>query len=171
MLDVFDFIIAASVAGIGGVIAMLILDGRKTFLPRAAAATAVEPLSFFSKENRPMSKFVPLEISDEALEALDAEHDDVMMFRGHRELAPWLCVVRRPNADEALAYKTMASDPAKKTSANAKLITSLSVYPKKDTEEWKRQYSRWPLFPDGLVANARFEAFCGLSDIIDAREK
>jgi len=118
-----------------------------------------------------MSKYVPLEISADAIEALDAEHDDVMVFRGDPELAPWLCVVRRPTADEALAYKTMANDPAKKISANTKLVTALSVYPKKDTDEWKRQYSRWPLFPDGLVVNKRFEAFCGLEGIIDAREK
>jgi len=118
-----------------------------------------------------MSKFQPLTISDEDLSRLDDEHDDVMAFRGDLELAPWLCVVRRPNAEEALAYKTMAADPAKKTTANVKLITAISVYPKKDTDEWRRQYSRWPLFPDGLVATKRFEAFCGLEGIIDAREK
>lgn len=117
-----------------------------------------------------MSKYVPLTITDEQLEALDSEHDDVMVLKGP-ELAPWLCVVRRPTAEEALAYKTMAADALKKTSANVKLITALSVYPKKDTEEWKRQYSRWPLFPDGLVANKRFEEFCGIEGVIDAREK
>ncbi len=118
-----------------------------------------------------MSKYEPLSISDTDLAKLDDEFDDVMAFRGDPELAPWLCVVRRPNAEEALAYKTMASDPAKKTSANVKLITALAVYPKKDSDEWKKQYSRWPLFPDGLVANQRFEAFCGLQGIVDAREK
>lgn len=118
-----------------------------------------------------MAKYEPLTISDEQLAALDAEHDDVMVFKGDAELAPWLCVVRRPTAEEALAYKTMASDPMKKTSANVKLVTALSVYPKKDTAEWQRQYSRWPFFPDGLVNNDRFEAFCGMKGVIDAREK
>lgn len=118
-----------------------------------------------------MSKFEPLTIADDELARLDAEHDDVMAFRGDKDLAPWFCVVRRPNADEAMAYKTMAADPAKKTSANVKLITAISVFPKKDTDEWRKQYSRWPLFPDGLVANKRFEAFCGLEGVIDAREK
>lgn len=118
-----------------------------------------------------MSKYQPLTISEETLNALDEEYDDVMIFKGDPELAPWLCVVRRPNAEEAMAYKSMAADPAKKTSANVKLITALSVYPKKDTPEWLRQYSRWPLFPDGLVANKRFETFCGLEGIVDAREK
>ncbi len=118
-----------------------------------------------------MAKYEPLSISDDALAALDTEHDDVMAFRGDAELAPWLCVVRRPNAEEAIAYKTMAHDPAKKTSANVKLITAISVYPKKDSEEWKKQYSRWPLFPDGLAANKRFETFCGLEGVVDAREK
>ncbi len=118
-----------------------------------------------------MAKYEPLTITDEALTALDEAHDDVMMFKGDPELAPWVCVVRRPTAEEALAYKTMANDPAKKTSANTKLITALSVFPKKDTDEWKRQYSRWPLFPDGLVGNKRFETFCGIEGIVDAREK
>ena len=118
-----------------------------------------------------MAKYVPLTISKDELDKLDEEYDDVMAFSGDLELAPWLCVVRRPNAEEAIAYKALANDPAKKTGANAKLITALSVYPKKDSDEWKRQYSRWPLFPDGLVAYKRFEAFCGLEGIIDAREK
>lgn len=118
-----------------------------------------------------MAKYEPLTISDDALAALDAEHDDVMKFTGDPELAPWLCVVRRPTAEEAIAYKTMANDPAKKVAANVKLITAISVYPKKDTPEWQRQYSRWPLFPDGLVLNKRFEAFCGIEGIVDAREK
>jgi hypothetical protein len=117
-----------------------------------------------------MSKYVPLTISDEDLNALDVEHDDVMVFKGP-DLAPWLCVVRRPTADEALAYKTMAHDPAKKVSANVKLVTALAVFPKKDSEEWRKQYSRWPLFPDGLAVNKRFEEFCGIEGVIDAREK
>lgn len=117
-----------------------------------------------------MAKYEPLTISDEALASLDAEYDDVMMFKGP-ELAPWICVVRRPTAEEAMAYKTMAHDAAKKTAANVKLVTAIAVYPKKDTPEWQRQYSRWPLFPDGLVLNKRFEEFCGIEGIVDAREK
>lgn len=119
-----------------------------------------------------MAKYEPLTISDEELERLDAEHDDVMVFKGP-ELAPWLCVVRRPTAEEATAYKSLANDsnPLKKITANVKLVTAICVFPKKDTEEWKKQYTRWPLFPDGLVKNSRFEEFCGLEGIIDAREK
>lgn len=118
-----------------------------------------------------MAKYEPLTISDEDLAKLDDEHDDVLKFQGDRELAPWLCVVRRPTAEEAQAYKAMQADPAKKPNAGTKLITAISVFPKKDSEEWKRQYSRWPFFPDGLIVNKRFEAFCGLEGIIDAREK
>jgi hypothetical protein len=93
-----------------------------------------------------------------------------MVFKGP-DLAPWLCVVRRPTAEEVMAYKALANDAAKKNSANAKLVTALAVFPKKDSVEWQRQYSRWPMFPDGLVNNKRFEEFCGLEGIIDAREK
>lgn len=117
-----------------------------------------------------MAKYEPLTISDEALNALDVEYDDVMVFKGP-ELAPWLCVVRRPTAEEAMAYKTMAHDAAKKTAANVKLVTAIAVFPKKDSSEWQKQYSRWPLFPDGLVLNKRFEEFCGIEGIVDAREK
>ncbi len=118
-----------------------------------------------------MSKYVPITIDDAALALLDEEYDDVMSFKGDPELAPWLAVVRRPNAQEAQAYKAMANDPAKKMNAGVKLIAAICVFPKKDTPEWERQYSRWPFFPDGLVVNKRFEAFCGLEGIIDAREK
>ncbi len=117
-----------------------------------------------------MTKYVPLTISDEDLAKLDEEHDEVLHFKGPVE-APWLCVVRRPTADEALAYKSMANDSAKKLSANVKLVTAISVFPKKDSDEWKRQYSRWPLFADGLVINKTFERFCGIEGIVDAREK
>lgn len=117
-----------------------------------------------------MAKYEPLKINDDQLAALDAEYDDVICFKGPEE-APWLCVLRRPTADEALAYKSMANDLQKKTSANVKLISNLSVFPKKDTPEWQRQYSRWPLFPDGLADNDRFKRFCGIEGIADAREK
>ncbi len=119
-----------------------------------------------------MPKYVPLIISEEDLAKLDDEHDDVMQFKGP-ELAPWLCVIRRPTAEEAMAYKTLANDPnpLKKITANVKLVSALSVYPKKDSEEWKAQYSRWPMFSDGLVKNSRFEEFCGVEGIVDAREK
>ncbi len=120
-----------------------------------------------------MAKYVPLAISDEDLARLDEEHDDVMVFKG-TELAPWLCVVRRPTAEECHAYKALANDsnPMKKITANVKLITAISVFPKKDTEDWKRQYSRWPMFPDGLAINSKsFQEFCGIEGIVDAREK
>lgn len=119
-----------------------------------------------------MAKYEPLTIDDAALEALDAEHDDVMVFKGP-ELAPWLCVIRRPTAENAAAYKALANDAnaMKKITANVKLIEAIAVFPKKDSEEWKRQYSRWPFFADGLVKNSRFEEFCGLEGITDAREK
>ncbi len=119
-----------------------------------------------------MSKYVPLTISDDDLAKLDDEYDDVMVFKGP-ELAPWLCVVRRPTAEEATAYKSLANDAnaQKKITANVKFVTAICVFPKKDSDEWKRQYSRWPLFPDGLARNSRFEEFCGIEGIVDAREK
>jgi hypothetical protein len=118
-----------------------------------------------------MAKYEPLSISDEELTRLDAEHDDVMKFAGDKELAPWLCVVRRPTTEEAAAYVAMANDPQKKTFAITKLVTAISVFPKKESDEWKRQYSRWPMFPFGLAKNDRFEKFCGLEGVLDAREK
>ncbi len=117
-----------------------------------------------------MAKFEPLKVSEEQLAALESEYGDIMYFKGP-ELAPWICVVRPPSAEEALAYKSMVNDSAKKISANVKFITAISVFPKKDSDDWKRQYSRWPFFPDGLATNKRFEEFCGLEGILDAREK
>lgn len=114
-----------------------------------------------------MAKYVPLEITDEKLAELDAEHDDVFVFRG-KPKAPWLAVVRRPNFQESQAYKAMASDPAKKPLANVRLIQSICVYPKGGTSstpgpEWKAQLDRWPFFPDGLADSDDFKEFVGLS--------
>ena len=117
-----------------------------------------------------MGKYVPLTITPEALAALDDEHDDVMQFKGP-ELAPWLVVIRRPTADEATAYKSMAHDPAKKIHANVKLISAIAVFPKKDTKDWNEQYSRWPLFPDGLLQNRAFQEVCGIEGMVEARGK
>jgi len=117
-----------------------------------------------------MSKFQPITVTEDELSALDNEHDDVMQFKGPA-LAPWLCVVRRPNAEEAIKYKIMANDqnPMKAIDANLKLIERLCVYPKGD--DWKRQIARWPLFPDGMAKNVRFQQFCGIEGIVDEREK
>ncbi len=109
-----------------------------------------------------MAKYEPLTISDEELARLDAEHDDVFAFRG-RPKAPWLAVVRRPTFQESQAYKAMAGDPAKKPLANVKLITAICVFPKGGSEEWKRQFDRWPFFPDGLSDSDSFREFVGLS--------
>jgi hypothetical protein len=119
-----------------------------------------------------MPKYEPLTITDEQIAALENEYGDVGVFRGP-PLAPWICVVRPPTAEEATAYKSLANDAntAKKITANVKLISALSVFPKKDTEEWKKQYSRWPLFPDGLARNSAFEEFCGIEGITNAFEK
>jgi len=107
-----------------------------------------------------MSKYVPLEISDEDLAKLDAQHDDVFAFRG-KPKSPWLAVIRRPTFQETQAYKAMVSDPAKKPLANVKLITALCVYPTGD--DWKRQFDRWSFFPDGLTDSDDFKEFVGLS--------
>lgn len=107
-----------------------------------------------------MAKYEPITITDEELARLDAEHDDVFAFRG-KSKAPWLAVVRRPTFQESQAYKAMAADPAKKPLANVKLITAICVYPK--GEDWKRQFDRWPFFPDGLADSEAFKDFIGVS--------
>jgi len=109
-----------------------------------------------------MSKYEPLEITDEKLAELDSLHDDVHVFRG-RPKSPWLCVVRRPTFAETQAYKAMANDPAKKPLANVKLVTAISVFPVNGTPEWKTQFDRWSFFPDGLSDTEDFKDFVGLS--------
>ncbi len=109
-----------------------------------------------------MSKFIPITITDEELARLDSEHDDVCVFRG-KPMAPWLAVIRRPTFQESQAYKAMASDAAKKPLANVKLITAICVYPKGGSEDWKRQFDRWPFFPDGLSDSDTFKEFVGLA--------
>jgi hypothetical protein len=111
--------------------------------------------------------FEPVTVTPEQLAALDAEHDEVAVFRSKSEKSPWLVVCRRPDPDEAIAYKSMASDPAKKTLANVKLITRIAVHPK--GEDFHRQFKRWPFFPDGLVDSAPFKEFVGLA--VDDAEK
>ena len=109
-----------------------------------------------------MSKYVPLEISKEDLARLEEEHEDISVYRG-TERAPWLVVVRRPTFQESQAYKTMGADPIKKPLANVKLITAISVFPKNGTEDWKKQFDRWPFFPDGIADSDDFKDFIGIA--------
>lgn len=106
--------------------------------------------------------YVPLTIDSAELARLDAEHDDVFVFRG-RSKSPWLAVLRRPSFAETQAYKAMASKPEQKALANVKLITAICVFPKGGCEEWKKQFDRWPFFPDGIADAEDFKEFVGLA--------
>ncbi len=106
--------------------------------------------------------YVPVSITEEQLAALDDQHDGVLMMRG-KPMAPWLVVIRRPNEDEAIAYKAMANDTAKKTFANVKLLKACAVYPDPKGEDWKKQFARWPLALDGIAASDAFTAYTGVS--------
>lgn len=117
-----------------------------------------------------MSKFVPLVVTPEQKLALESAHGDVMVIQGP-ERSPWLCVLRRPSTEEAAAYVAMANDPQKKTHASVKLITALSVFPAKDSEEWRTQYSTFPLFPFDVFSAGFVQEFLGLSGAREAIEK
>ncbi len=117
-----------------------------------------------------MSKFVPITITEEQKTALESTHGDVMVVQGP-ERSPWLCVLRRPSTDEAAAYVAMANDTQKKTHAPVKLVTALCVYPPKDSEEWRKQYSTFPLFPFDVFSAGFVQEFLGLSGAREAIEK
>lgn len=117
-----------------------------------------------------MAKYEPLTITPEQVSALETEHGDVMVCQGP-ERAPWLCVVRRPTTEEAAAFVDTANNAQKKNYAITKLVTAISVYPKKDSEEWRKQYSAFSLFPFGVFAWEPFQEFTALSGAHEAMEK
>lgn len=110
--------------------------------------------------------YEPITITPEQLAALDSEHDDVQVFKGSAK-APWIAVLRRPTFDESIAYKAMAAKPEQKPLSAVKLIERICVYPK--GPDWKRQFDRWPFFPDAVSINPAFEDFIGAS--LTAAEK
>ena len=103
-------------------------------------------------------KFVPFTITDEALAALEDEHEDILVLKGP-EKAPWIAVLRRPTRQEAIGYKTHAKRDS--TTANEQLITRICVFPKGD--DFQRQLARWPLFVDGLAGSESFKDFIGIT--------
>ena len=115
-----------------------------------------------------MSKYVPLELTDEHTEKLDSEHDDVFVCRGKAK-SPWVAAFRRPTFDEVRFYKAMLAKPEQRGDANVKLLKALCVFPEGKSPEWKAQFERWPFFPDGVADSEGFKDFIGLS--IEESEK
>ena len=105
------------------------------------------------------SKFVPFVITDEQIQALEDEHEDVLVLRGP-EKAPWIAVLRRPTRQETIGYKTHAKRDS--TTANEQLIRATCLFPKKG-EDFDRQLARWPFFVDGLADSKSFKDFVGIT--------
>ena len=104
-----------------------------------------------------MAKFVPVVVSPEALEALDAEHDGVLHFAGS-DLAPFCYVVRRPTADEIGKYQA-AQKSRGPLRANELFLRAVCVYP--TGEDFDRQVARWPASPGACLSSDRFTEFFG----------
>ncbi len=117
-----------------------------------------------------MAKYEPITIAADEVTKLEDLHERIMVLQGP-ERCPWLCVFRGPTTDEARAFVAMANDKAKSEYANVKLLTALSVYPKKDTPEWNRQYSTFPLFLFDAWSHKGLQEFLGLAGAKEAYEK
>lgn len=104
-----------------------------------------------------MAKFVPVAVTEEQLEALDAEHDGVLHLQGS-DLAPFCYVVRRPTAKEQELYRgALKSRGAAK--ANELLLRAVCVYP--TGADIDRQLERWPASAGACMASDRFAEFFG----------
>lgn len=102
--------------------------------------------------------YVPVEVTDEQIAALEAEHEDVLVLRGG-ERSPWVIVARRPTRQESIGYKTHAKkEPA--TSSEA-LLRRVTVAP--SGADLDKQLNRWPFLCDAVVASERFQEFIGLA--------
>lgn len=110
-------------------------------------------------EEIPKPKFVPFTITDEEIQALDDEHEDVLVLRGP-EQAPWIVVLRRPTRQETIGYKMHAKRDS--TTANEQLIRAVCVFPKKG-DDFDRQIKRWPFFVDGVADSKPFKDFVGIT--------
>ncbi len=117
-----------------------------------------------------MAKYEPLTITEEDLAKLEDQYERVFALKGP-PMCPWLAVFRGPNTEEARAFVAMANDKAKQEYANVKLLTNLSVFPKKDTPEWIRQYSTFPLFLYDAWSHKGLQEFLGLAGAKEAYEK
>lgn len=103
--------------------------------------------------------FEPVTISDDQLQALDDEHDGVLVARGHEE-SPFLFVLRRPTKLHLKTYHSLvrAKDPDV-VSANEGLLGAMCVYP--DKADQKRQLDRWPACAGAILGSDAFERFTG----------
>lgn len=101
--------------------------------------------------------FVPVEITEEKLAALDDEHDGVVRIQGPEE-APYLFVLRRPTGKELRAYNAMKDG----LEANHKFIAAVCVYPSRPDVE--RQLERWPAVAGTILNKSeRWQAFSGMA--------
>ncbi len=103
--------------------------------------------------------YVTVKPNDTEMADLEAKHEDVLVLKGHPEMAPWLIVVRRPTRQESIGYKSHAKKDS--TTAGEALVRRITVFPAQ--AELDRILDRWPLAPDFILDDQTFKDFVGLA--------
>lgn len=105
-----------------------------------------------------MSRFVPTPPpDDEQTQALDAEHDGIVVFNGP-EAAPFVYVIRRPTPHELSSYSAECKK-GRTLEANRLLLKAITVYP--DRAQTEQQLVRWPASAGAVLTSDRFTEFSG----------
>jgi hypothetical protein len=105
-----------------------------------------------------MSRFIPTPPPDDAqTQALDDEHDGVVVFLG-TELAPFVYVIRRPTPQELSAYSAEVKK-GRTLEGNRLLLRAITVYP--DRAQVEQQLTRWPASAGAVLTSDRFTEFSG----------
>lgn len=109
-------------------------------------------------QSAPKKKFEPIVLSEEKRNALEEEHEDILVLKGP-EKAPWVVVLKRPTRQQAIAYKNHAKRNSE--TANEQLVRATCVFPTGD--DFDRQLTRWPFSVDGIADSQSFKDFVGIA--------
>jgi hypothetical protein len=111
----------------------------------------------------------PPQLTQDILDQLEAEHEDLIIMRGDPDMSPWVMVLKRPTRPQTLLWKSNSrkTDGQQAVIANEQLIRATVVWP--ETHHVDAQIAKFSLMPDAIVNSERYRAFIGVAADADLK--
>jgi hypothetical protein len=111
----------------------------------------------------------PPVLTQEIIDRLEAEHEDLFVMRGDPDLSPWVMVLKRPTRPQTLLWKSNSrkTEGQQAVIANEQLIRATVVWP--EVHHVDAQIAKFSLMPDAIVNNDRYRAFIGVAADADLK--
>jgi hypothetical protein len=115
------------------------------------------------------SRWTPPVLTQEIVDRLEAEHEDIIVMRGDPDMSPWVMVMKRPSRPTTLLWKSNSrkTEGQQAVIANEQLIRATVVWPEQHHVDF--QIAKFSLMPDAIVNSERYRAFIGVAADADLK--